>query len=46
MQNAEDTVKRALDLVEKEPEIFETYEKYIDNVNPIFDDFLSLLQTT
>lgn len=40
-QLADETVRRALDLAENEPDIYETYKKYIDHANPIFDDFLS-----
>lgn len=42
LQRADDTLERALDLVGSEPDIYDTYKKYMDDANPIFDDFLRL----
>lgn len=38
-----ETIKRALNLVENEPDIYETYKKYIDDAHPIFGEFSRLL---
>jgi radical SAM superfamily enzyme YgiQ (UPF0313 family) len=45
-QLSENTIKRALDLVENEPDIYETYKKHIVPTNPIFDDFSGLRNMT
>ena len=39
IQHAEDTVNRAYDLINNEPDIYDTYKKHIDPGNLIFDDF-------
>lgn len=45
-QLSKDTIKKALDLVENEPDIYETYKKHMVHTNPIFDDFARLRNRT
>lgn len=42
MKEADDTVKRANYLIENDPELYETYKKYIDPENPVFEGFSGL----
>jgi magnesium-protoporphyrin IX monomethyl ester (oxidative) cyclase len=39
---ARETIGRAVELAERDPEIYETYGKYIDAGNPVFGEFLAL----
>ncbi len=43
-KKAQDTLRRACDLIKDEPDIRQTYKKYIDPINPIFEDYFKLLE--
>ena len=43
-KKTQDTLQRACNLIKNEADIYQTYKKYIDPSNPIFEDYFKLLE--